>query len=286
MLISMEKILTEEKPSVVLVQGDTNSVLAGALCASKLQIPIGHIEAGLRSYDKKMPEETNRIITDHISDFLFAPTDDAKNTLEKENIDKEKIFNVGNTVVDAVFANLKIAKKKSPILDRLGLKEKEYSILTIHRPSNTDCKGTLELIFEGLAKTENLGVGKIVFLAHPRVQKKIEDYNIKIPKNIEKINPVGYFDMLLLMSKASIIFTDSGGIQEEACILNIPCITLRENTERPETIEVGSSILVGSDAQKILKATEKMLNNKKIWTNPFGDGKSAGKIVDIIERDS
>lgn len=284
MMILMEKILVKEKPSIVLVQGDTNSVLAGALCASKLQIPIGHIEAGLRSYDRKMPEETNRIIVDHISDFLFVPTNEAKNILEKENIDKEKIFDVGNTVVDAVFANLDIAKKKSEILERFNLQEKEYSILTIHRPSNTDDKKTLKMIFDGLSKTESLGIKKVIFLAHPRVSKKIEKEKIKIPQNIEKYGPIGYFDMLLLMSKAKIIFTDSGGIQEEACILNIPSITLRENTERPETIKVGSSLLVGSDTQKIFNATEKMLNNKKTWSNPFGDGKSAKKIIDIVER--
>lgn len=285
MLIEIEKVLIKEKPSIVLVQGDTNTVLAGALCASKLHIPVGHIEAGLRSFDRQMPEEINRIIVDHISDFLFVPTMGAKNNLIKEGIDRKKIFKVGNTIVDAVFQNSEIAKKNSSVLEDLGLLEGEYAILTMHRPSNTDTKENMTSIFDGIKKTQNLGIGKVIFPAHPRVDKKIEEYKLSIPENIVRVKPIGYLDMLSLIKYARVIFTDSGGIQEEACVLDTPCITLRENTERPETLDVGSNILVGSDEMKIVSGADKMLKKNKKWENPFGDGKSAMRIIDIIEKE-
>jgi len=285
MIIEIEKILIQEKPSIVLVQGDTNTVLAGALAASKLGILIGHVEAGLRSYDRKMPEEINRILVDHISDFLFAPTRNAEDNLIKEGISRKKIFNVGNTVVDALFHNLKIAEKESLILRDLGLLGKEYALFTMHRPSNTDSIECMTSIFEALDSTRNSGVEKIIFPAHPRVAQRIKEYKLNIPKNIIQINPIGYLDMLLLIKNADIVITDSGGVQEESCILKVPCVTLRESTERPETLSVGGNILVGCKKAKILNGIGKMSNVDRVWKNPFGDGKSAGRIIGILEKE-
>jgi len=274
MLIEMEKILLNEKPDVVFVQGDTNSVLAGALTSSKLGIKVGHIESGLRSFDREMPEEINRVITDHISDYLFAPTMEAKENLLKEGIDNEKIFVVGNTIVDVVYKNVKLCKKNN----------EKYFLITLHRPSNTDIKENLNKIIRGLKIVYRKYKIKMIFPIHPRTMKKIKEYKIKIPNFIETIEPVGYLKFLELQSNARLIFTDSGGIQEEACILGVPCITLRENTERPETIEVNSNFLSGIDSNKMLFGCKKMLGCSKKWKNPFGDGKSAKRIINILQK--
>jgi UDP-N-acetylglucosamine 2-epimerase (non-hydrolysing) len=284
MLEKIEDILLKEKPDIVLVEGDTNSVLAGALAAVKLNIPVGHIEAGLRSYDRQMPEEINRIIVDHCSDLLFAPTKIAANILENEGIDREKIFITGNTIVDAVFIFLKIALSKSKVLKNLKLKKENYILATIHRAENVDNKNRLQKILNSLREVHQKTNLKIILPLHPRTKKRIEEFSLQIPNGVEVINPLGYFDFLVLEKYARIILTDSGGVQEEACILKVPCVTLRDNTERPETVEVGSNIIVGVEPEKVLMAVDKMLKSQKQWKNPFGDGKSAKRIVNIIER--
>jgi len=284
MLIGIEKVLIKEKPDVVLIEGDTNTVLAGALAAAKLYIKIGHVEAGLRSHFRGMPEEINRILVDHCSDFLFAPTRKARENLLKENIPAKKIFVVGNTIVDAVYQNLKLAKIKSKILFNLGLKPKKYFLLTLHRQENVDIKERIEEIFKGL----NMVSGKfnlpIIYPIHPRTKKMIKKFKIKVPPEIKIIEPIGFFDFLNVEANAKLIFTDSGGVQEEACILKVPCVTLRDNTERPETIEVGSNILSGAGPLKILNDTLYMINKKRNWRNPFGDGKSGKRIVSILKK--
>lgn len=284
MLVGIEKVLIKEKPDIVLVEGDTNTVLAGALVAVKLHIKIGHIEAGLRSYDRKMPEEINRILTDHCSDFLFVPTKKSKEILLNEGISKKKIFITGNTIVDAVFQNLKLAKKKSEILKKLDLKKQEYFLITVHRQENTDNKKRLEGILKGLNLIYNKYNLPIIYPIHPRTEKMIKKFKLKIPKGIKLIEPVGYLDFLQLEVNARLIFTDSGGVQEESCVLRVPCVTLRDNTERPETIEVGASILAGTGPQKILWVTRKMLKKSKKWNNPFGDSRAGQKIVKVIEK--
>lgn len=288
MIIGIEKILIKEKPSVVLVQGDTNSVLAGAISASKLHITLGHIEAGLRSYDKNMPEEINRIISDHISDLLFVPTLVAKNNLIKEGIDYNKIILTGNTIVDSVFQNIKIAEKKSNILNNLKLSKNNFFLLTIHRAENTDNKHRLLNIFKGIEKVLKKYNKFLIWPIHPRTKLKIEKYKISnfIYKynNFKIIEPLGFLDFLMLEKNALLIMTDSGGVQEEACILNTPCVTLRDNTERPETIRVGANFIAGINPVKILKGVKKMVNTKKNWENPFGDGLASKKIIDIIFR--
>lgn len=283
-LFNVEKILLEEKPDIILVEGDTNTTLAGALGASKIHIKVGHIEAGLRSYFRKMPEEINRILTDHISDFLFTPTEKAKEILLKEGISTKKIFITGNTIVDAVNQNLKIAKRKTNILKVLNLKKRKYFLLTIHRPENVDVENRLKGIFMGLKLIYDKFNLPFIFPIHPRTKKKIEEFKLKIPEGINFISPVGFLDFLQLEANTKLVLTDSGGVQEEACILKVPCATLRDNTERPETVEVGSNVLVGANAQKIFKNTQKMMNIKRNWINPFGNGKSGKKIIKIIKN--
>ncbi len=275
-LLSIEKILISDKPDWLIVQGDTNSVLSGALAASKLPIKIAHVEAGLRSFDREMPEEINRIVTDHLSDLLFAPTDKQAFILKNEGIDEQKIKIVGNTIVDAVYENIKYANEVDTVFSN-------YILLTTHRPSNVDSKTHLQNIIKAAHDISYLYNKKIVFPVHPRTKESISRFSISYDEErLKLINPVGYLEMLSLIKHASLVLTDSGGVQEEACILHTPSLTLRETTERPETIEVGASILVGTDIDKILLGAKEMLLNKKNWKNPFGDGKSAQKIIDEI----
>lgn len=283
MIIKIEEILLKEKPSIVLVQGDTNTVLAGALVASKLGIKIGHIEAGLRSYDKSMPEEINRIITDHISDYLFCPTKKQSDILIKEGINKKKIFITGNTIVDAIYECISISDKKSKILKTLNLTSNEFILMTSHRPATVDNKKHFYSVLNGVYDIAKKYNKKVVFPIHPRARKMINNFNIKIPKEIIIIEPVGYLDMLKLQKESFLIVTDSGGIQEESCILKKKCVIIRDNTERPEAIEVGGCILAGnSNLKKIYKSAIKLINKNVKWKNPFGNGKTGEKIIKLI----
>jgi len=282
MLIGVERVLIKEKPNSFLVLADTNTALAGALAAVKLHIRVDHIEAGLRSYSREMPEEINRILTDHCSDFLFAPTEKSKEILINEGIPEDKIFVTGNTIVDAVYQNSKLAERKSKILEKFNLKKEKYFLLTLHRPENVDKEEKIKEIFRGLKLIYREFNLPIIFLIHPRTEKKLEEFNLRVPRGVKLIKPVGYLDFLKLESNARLVLTDSGGIQEEACILKTPCITLRNNTERPETIEIGSNILAGTKSNTILLAAGKMMHKKSRWKNPFGDGKSSKKILDIL----
>jgi len=282
MMIELEKVLISEKPSVAIVQGDTNSVLAGALVASKLGIRIAHVEAGLRSYDRTMPEEINRILTDHLSDYLLVPTESSKNIVLNEGISSEKIFSVGNTIVDSVFENLKLAENKSEILKKINLSKNNYFLATLHRPSNVDNKKKLSGILEAFGLISSKYKIPVLLPIHPRTEKMINLFNLNIPQGVLIVDPLGYLDFLKLEANSRAILTDSGGIQEEACILQVPCITLRENTERYETLKTGSNILAGSNLEKIISSLDLMLKREKNWSNPFGDGKSSKKIIDIL----
>ena len=282
MLIGIEKILLEEKPDVVQVEGDTNTVLAGALAASKFHIKVGHVEAGLRSYDRTMPEEINRVLADHVSDYLFAPTEKAKENLLREGIPEDKIFVTGNTTVDAVYQNLEIAERKADILNKLNLSSKEYFLVTSHRQENVDNEERLEGILEGLKLIHEEFDLSIIFPIHPRTAKRLKEFELKVPRGIELIKPLGFLEFLQLEANAKLVLTDSGGMQEETCILKIPCVTLRDNTERPETLEVGSNVLVGVNQNEILEGVKIMLNKKRNWSNPFGDGKAGEKIIEVV----
>ena len=265
----------------ILVQGDTNTVLAAALAANKCKIKLGHVEAGLRSFDYSMPEEINRIIADSISDFCFCPTEVSASYLRKSGVCDSKIFVVGNTIVDSIKMNLD-KFKNIDIFKKLSL-NKRYALVTLHRPANVDDRENLKKIIESLYLISKEYNYEIVFPVHPRTKKNFLDMNIKI-YNLRLMDPLGYFDFLSLINNSSLIFTDSGGIQEEACILNKPCITLRENTERPETIEVSSNILTGLNEEKIISAVNYWENTSPNWKQPFGDGTSSQKIINILKR--
>lgn len=281
-LIGIEKILSTERPSMVLVQGDTNSALAGALAAVKLHIPVGHIEAGLRSYFRGMPEEINRVLIDHTADVLFAPTPLARTILIQEGISNEKVFLTGNTIVDALRHFEKIAKERSLILARLNLVPKGYILVTAHREENVDSLERLTGLMRGLLLVaSHVGI-PLIYPVHPRTRKRMEEFRLVPPEGVRMIDPIGFFDFLTLETHAKLSITDSGGVQEESCVLGVPCVTMRDNTERPETVEMGANVLAGSDPQTILEKSIAMIRDERHWIQPFGDGTAAKKIISII----
>jgi len=293
MMIEIENILLREIPYCVVVQGDTNTVLAGAMTAEKIStthnytgfnIKVAHVEAGLRSYDRNMPEEINRFIADHLSDFLFVPTARQKGLLLKEGVPRSWIHVTGNTIVDAVNQFLIKAKAKSNILKKINIKKNSYILLTLHRQENVDSSKVFSDILKGLALAGNTLKLPIIFPMHPRTAKMLEKFNLTLPACVKTIEPVGFLDFIWLEANSALIMTDSGGLQEESCILKVPCVTLRNNTERPETVRVGSNIVSGTNPQKILEAAVKMLKTKRNWKNPFGDGSSSEHILKILLR--
>lgn len=278
MLIKLEEIYEKERPDLVLVYGDTNSTLAGALCASKLLIPVAHVEAGLRSFNKAMPEEQNRILTDHISDLLFTPTLTAVNNLKDENITKG-VHNVGDVMYDAVNLFKERAKEVSKILDGLDLEPNSYVLSTIHRAENTNSIERLTSIINALSNSGK----RIILPLHPRTKKFIEEYNLHVGDNIRIIDPVGYLDMLSLQGNSQKIVTDSGGVQKEAYFLKKPCITMRDETEWVETVNNGWNVIVGSNSNKIIDALENF-NPTGTPASVFGNGDTSSIITDIIEQ--
>ena len=278
MMLGIERVLSEGNFDMVLVYGDTNSTVAGALAASKMKVPIGHIEAGLRSFNRFQPEEINRIATDHLSDLLFAPTKTAMDLLKKEGLSKKSIL-VGDVMHDAIKEHSKVADKHG-IIKKLGLKNGEYLLTTIHRAENTDDKQRLSSIFKSLAST----LEKVVLPLHPRTKKFIEEYGLgKYADKLTIIEPVGYIEMLALEKNARLILTDSGGIQKEGFLLGVPVVTLRNETEWVETVKDGWNRLVGADESKIISAI-KNFRPKGKRRNHFGNGDASKKIVQSIER--
>jgi UDP-N-acetylglucosamine 2-epimerase (non-hydrolysing) len=280
-MVNIEKVFIEENPDVILVQGDTNTVLAAALTATKLHIKVGHIEAGLRSYDQQMPEEVNRILTDHCSNYLFAPTEKARTILLNEGILDNTVTVTGNTIVDAVYQSLEISNHNPETIQSLELVPKGYFLATIHRQENVDDFERFSSILSGLQKITTLYQIPLIYPIHPRSKKMIDEFKLGY-KNLTLIEPLDYLGFLQLEKNARLVLTDSGGVQEECCILGVPCVTIRENTERTETIEVGANILSGTSPRKILQCSEIMLRKNHSWSNPFGDGKAGEKIVEKI----
>ncbi len=281
MLMDIEKILIDNQPDYVLVYGDTNSTLAGALAASKLHIPVVHVEAGLRSFNKAMPEEINRILTDHVSSILCCPTQTAVQNLHKENITKG-VYHVGDIMYDAALLFGKEAEQRSTILQTLGLSPKEFLLCTVHRAENTDSQERLCQIAQ--AWTEIAASERIVIPLHPRTRIYLEKYNLlatlQQQLNILFTDPLGFLDMVMLERNARIILTDSGGIQKEAYFHKTPCITLREETEWTETIESGWNQLAGFHAKDIIKCLSTSNDRKEI--QEYGDGNTAQKILDLL----
>jgi len=281
-------IIEKEKPNVMVVVGDVNSTLAAAQAANKLGVRVAHVEAGLRSFDNTMPEEFNRIETDKISDFLFTTEKSGNINLGKEGISKDKIFFVGNVMIDTLLS-YKEKAEQSKILEKLNLGKKDYCTLTLHRPSNVDNKDDFVNILYILEKIQEKI--KIVFPIHPRSRKNIESFNfddrLKRMKNLIMTEPLGYLDFLCLMSNSKFVITDSGGIQEETTVLGIPCITLRKNTERHVTAEQGTNLLVSTDKEKVVsKAMEVIYGKIKLKNRipELWDGKAAERIVKILSK--
>ncbi|MBW2568668.1 MAG: UDP-N-acetylglucosamine 2-epimerase (non-hydrolyzing) [Deltaproteobacteria bacterium] len=294
MLEKIEEILIKEKPDWVLVYGDTNSTLAGALAAVKLHIPIAHVEAGLRSFNRDMPEEHNRVLTDHCSDILFCPTETAVKNLKNEGFTNivtnssplipnpyslPLVTNVGDTMYDAVLQFSEIARKQSTILEDLGLTSKQYLLATVHRPYNTDIPENLQSILSAFLEIDE----PIIFPVHPRTRQKLTGLTAHQVKNLNCISPVGYLDMLMLEKNARVILTDSGGMQKEAYWFGVPCVTLRDETEWVETVEAGWNVVAGVNNTEIARAVKEG-NVPMVQPQIFGDGQAAQRIVETLTK--
>jgi UDP-N-acetylglucosamine 2-epimerase len=289
MMIRLEKILKSKQPDLIVVPGDTNSTLAGALTAAKLHIPVAHMEAGARSYDMGMPEEVNRRLTDHCSSLLFTPTENCTKNLLKEGIKEDSIFQTGDTMYEVLLQQLPKARE-STIIRQLSLIPKTYALLTVHRPENVDNPQNLRNITNAIMQLKNLTA---VFPVHPRTQKQLQKIKVyrkfQEKSHIKLVEPLGYREILRLIQNAKVVLTDSGGLQKEAFWLHTPCITLRENTEWIETVHFKANYLTGADTKKILKAVDRVVEKEEMLRkefeklpNPFGDGKASQKILEAV----
>ena len=284
MLTGIEKVLMNERPDWVLVYGDTNSTLAGALAAVKLHIPVAHVEAGLRSFNRRMPEEHNRVMTDHAADLLFCPTQAAVDNLAAEGL-TQGVHLTGDVMYDAVLYNVDLATQRSDALSRLALPPKAYYLATVHRPQNTDDPKALAAILVAFGELD----GSVVFPAHPRTQAALQRHDLHPSPNVRLIDAVGYLDMLALEKHARLILTDSGGVQKEAYFFGVPCVTLREETEWVETVDSGWNVLAGAEPARIVAAVRALSQAEgqgKPFQKPrgtaFGDGRASEKIAGIL----
>jgi UDP-GlcNAc3NAcA epimerase len=282
MLIRIEEVLLEERPDWVLVYGDTNSTLAGALAAVKLHMPLAHVEAGLRSFNRRMPEEHNRVLTDHAADLLFCPTQTAVDNLAHEGI-CQKVYLVGDVMVDALMQDSTLAEQQSDLLACLDLQPGNYALATVHRPSNTDDPSRLQAILAALTELEL----PVAFPVHPRTRRRMAEFGLNILESriqsLKLLEPLGYLDMLLLEKHARLILTDSGGVQKEAFFFAVPCLTLREDTEWIETVEAGWNCLVGANRTAIVQAARDF---HPVGSPPpvFGDGHAAERIASLLAQ--
>lgn len=277
MLLGIDNYVEDIQPDHVVIYGDTNSTLAGALAASKREIALSHVEAGLRSFNRSMPEEVNRVIADHLSNFLFCPTVIAVENLAAEGI-RNDVYQVGDVMADALFSFIKIAEKRSNILQKLDVKPGQYSLATAHRGGNVDNRVNLSEMINGLAGIEQM----IILPLHPRTKKMLQAFHLSFPANVRVIDPIGYLDMLMLEKYADCILTDSGGIQKEAYLLGVRCITMREETEWVETVDAGWNVLAGASTQKITSLHSDFYPVEK-RPQVYGSGDAADKIVQIIK---
>lgn len=278
MLAAIEDVLLKEEPQMIVVFGDTNSTIAGALAASKLGIPIAHVEAGLRSYDRSMPEEINRVLTDHISNLLFAPTESAVTNLKRECIDRG-VHQVGDIMVDSLSSVMEVARSRSAILERFGIERHAYFVLTMHRAGNTDDPAKLGKVLDAIRRAEV----PTIFPVHPRTKKLLNNLDTKMPANLVPVEPLGYVDMIALISNARGVLTDSGGIQKESFILGTRCATLRENTEWSETFDEGRNRLVGLNEEMIIEALSEPAIESVPSSRSFGSIGVSERIVQVIE---
>jgi UDP-N-acetylglucosamine 2-epimerase (non-hydrolysing) len=287
MLRGCEEVFLAERPRLVLVGGDANTNLSAALAARKLHIQVGHVEAGERSFDWRMPEEHNRVVIDHISEYLFATNEKARDHLELDNV-RGRILVTGNPIVDATYQNLAISARRRSVLEEIGVQGEQYFVLTVHREENVDSEEALRGILEGVRLLRQGYEQQIVFPMHPRTQRRIAEFGMEeFVAGIEGliVTPaMGYLEFLSLAANAALVLTDSGGVQQESCILRVPCVTLRDSTEWTETIGLGANLLAGASPDRIGAAVAEMLEVPKLWENPFGDGNAAVRIVDLAEE--
>jgi len=287
MLRLCEEVFVTERPRLVLVGGDANTNLAGGLAARKLHIQLGHVEAGERSYDWRMPEEHNRVLLDHISEYLFTTNEKGMQNLRSDQV-RGRIYVTGNPIVDATLDNLAFAAGHAEALAALGISAGEYMLMTVHREENVDSKEALRGILEGVRLVHQAFEQPIVFVAHPRTSKRLREFELgPFAQSIQGlfwIEAQGYLSFLKLATDAALILTDSGGVQQEACILRVPCVTLRGTTEWTETVERGSNALAGTSPDGILAAATTMRDVTRDWDNPFGDGKASARIIDVVEE--
>lgn len=283
MLKGMERILFDARPRLVLVGGDCNTHLAGALAARKLHMPIGHVEAGMRGYDWRVPEEHNRVIIDHISEHLFVHDETAARTLRNESV-RGEIHVVGTTIADALLENRELADARSRALEELGVGPKQYLLVTTHREENVDDPQTLEALLEGLADAAERARMTAVLPLHPRTTKRIAEFGLedRVTPRLRICPPQGYLDFVRLLGSAAAVVTDSGGVQQEACILGVPCVTVRPTTEWTETLAIGANRLATAGPE-LADAVEDALRGERTWTNPFPPG-ATGRLVDVVEH--
>jgi UDP-N-acetylglucosamine 2-epimerase (non-hydrolysing) len=283
-MIRFEPVLLERKPDLVLVYGDVNSTVAAALVCSKLGIQVGHVEAGLRSFDRTMPEEINRLLTDQVADLLFTPSEDGNENLECEGVSSEKVHFVGNAMIDTLKRLLPVAKKRSP-LKELGIESKSYGLVTLHRPTNVDDPSSLRSVLEVLDDISRQIT--LIFPVHPRTRQNILQLDLSCRNSdLRLVEPLGYLDFLSLQHGADFLITDSGGIQEETTFLNVPCLTVRENTERPVTVTLGTNVLVGQDMDRLRSEVARITDGraKSGTIPPLWDGRTGERIADLICR--
>ncbi len=284
-MTAFEKVIIEEHPDLIIVVGDVNSTLACSLVGAKRLVPVAHVEAGLRSFDLTMPEEINRMVTDILSKFCFTTSPEAEENLKREGVTGDRIFFVGNIMIDSLLFYLEKAER-SRILEEMELEERGYILVTLHRPSNVDEPDTFRGIFGALAEISR--EMPVVFPVHPRTRKMIETFipSDSRPKELKLIEPIGYLDFVKAMEKARLVITDSGGIQEETTVLGVPCLTARRNTERPITVDMGTNRLVGTEGSVILEAAREALGDETAEHSipPLWDGKTAGRIADVLEK--
>ena len=282
-MIRFEQACLEEKPDLVVVVGDVNSTMAATLVATKLHIPVAHVEAGLRSDDRTMPEEINRIVTDRLADLLLTPSPDGNENLEREGVAAEKVHLVGNIMIDTLYRHQPLATLDR-VADRVKVKDGQYAVLTLHRPSNVDVLETFKSILSAIATIA--AELPVVFPVHPRTQARVKEFGLSdYLKDVQVTGPLGYIDFLSLTSHAKIVLTDSGGLQEESTALGIPCLTLRENTERPVTVTHGTNRIVGTKTADILAGYRAAMQGDVPKRRPdLWDGRTARRIADVLER--
>jgi UDP-GlcNAc3NAcA epimerase len=279
MLGAIEAVLEKESPNAVIVYGDTNSTLAGALAAAKLHVPVAHVEAGLRSFNRAMPEEINRVVVDHLSTWLFAPSTTAAEHLSREGL-TAGVHVVGDVMVDALELHRERARSSAGVVERLGVAPRRYYLATIHRAENTDDADRLRQIFAALGRLDL----PVLLPLHPRTRKRVAETSVAIAGNVRALEPLGYLEMISMLADAACVLTDSGGMQKEAYFLGVPCVTMRDETEWVETVAVGWNIVAGPDTERILAAVRAQTGERRPRPPLYGDGHTAERIVDILSR--